>query len=292
MKKIAQKMLLSFIALSVIESASALDSGTQNLTSAIGATDYFKINCADDTDHLNFKLFENGATAAPVETPIATPISPILPQVLNAKLTKLKLTSSASAIAAGTNKNLTLKGGGNGAYTLTLDTFGTNLTIKTAQTYSVQYQCLSSTGKVTIGSSTLVKQSVESVKKTLANGKTAKYVINCAKDKTNGDTASLSVKIINKTAVPKIAIPAITIIPPVIPTVSEPSGNLTAQVIKGAVAKNTVGDAIDIENGNGNYDVLVNSPTNKALAYHFQYSCLNTKNVETKTSPFQLLQDQ
>ncbi len=292
MKKIAQKTLLSFIALSAIESASALDSGTQNLTSAIGATDYFKINCAGDTDHLNFKLFEDEAKIATpnavIQTPAAVPV-----QLFNAKLTKLKLTATISEITAGTNKEITLKGG-NGWYTLALDTFGTNLSVKKVQTYSVQYQCLSSTGKLTAGSSTLTKLGVESAKKTLANNKTAKYVIKCAKDKTNGDTASLKVKLINKTAIQKVTEiikPATTI--SVLPIITAPpSGNLTAQVIKGAVAKNTVGDTIDIENGNGNYDVLVNSPTNKALAYHFQYSCLNTKNAETKTSPFQIIQDQ
>lgn len=278
MKKIAQKTLLSFIALSAMESAFALDSDAQNLTSKEGATDYFKINCAGDTDHLNFKLFE-GAANSVVETP-APPA-----QLFNATLIKLKLTTTVSAIEAGANKEITLKGG-NGAYTLALDTFGTNLSVKTAQTYSVQYQCLSATKKITAGSSTLTKQSIESAKKTLANGKTAKYIINCAKDKTNGNTDSLVIKLINKTtAVAKSASTASSAL--------APSGDLTAQVIKGAIAKNTTGEeAIDVQNGSGKYDVLVNSPTNKALSYHFEYRCLNTKNVDVQTAPFQLLQDQ
>ena len=279
MKKIVQKTFLSLIALGAIESAVALDSGTQNLTATEGATDYFKINCAGDTDHLNFKLFE-GAANSVVETPV------IPPQLFNAKLTKSKLTATVSAIEAGTIKEVTLNGG-NGAYTLTLDTFGTNLSVKTAQTYSVQYQCLNAKGNVTKGSSTLTKSGVESVKKTLANNKTAKYSITCAKDATNGNTNSLVVKLINKTAMIKPATSSSTTA-----TISAPSGDLTAQVIKAAIAKNTTGAEIDIQNGSGNYDVLVNSPTNKALPYHFEYSCLNTKNVEAQTSPFQLLQDQ
>lgn len=278
MKKIVQKTFLSLIALGAIESALALDSGTQNLTAIEGATDYFKINCAGDTDHLNFKLFEGAADS--VDTPA------ISPQLFNAKLTKLKLTSTVAAIEAGTAKEITLKGG-NGAYTLTLDTFGTNLSVKTAQTYSVQYQCVNAKGKVAKGSSTLTKSGVESVKKTLANNKTAKYSITCAKDATNGNTDSLVVKLINKTAIMKSATSSSTAA-----TLSAHSGDLTAQVIKAATAKNTTGAAIDIQNGSGNYDVLVNSPTNKALPYHFEYSCLNTKNVEAQTSPFQLLQDQ
>ncbi|MEI7795085.1 MAG: hypothetical protein WCI06_00435 [Methylococcaceae bacterium] len=276
MKKIAQKTLLSLLALSAFESASALDSGAQSLTTTIGATDYFKITCAGDTDHLNFKLFEGGVTVSPV----VTPESPaILPQVLNATLTKLKLTATTSTIAAATNKDVTLKGG-NGAYTLTLDTFGTNLTLKTAQTYSVQYQCLNAAKTVTAGSSTLVKLGVESTTKSLANNKTAKYAINCA-----GKTDSLKVKITNKTA-------AVKLITPVIPAVSVSSGNLTAQVIKSANAQNTIGDVLDVQEGNGDYSVMVNSPINAAKNYSFQYSCLNTKNVEAKTSPFQILQNQ
>ena len=276
MKKIAQKTLLSLLALSAFESASALDSGAQSLTTTIGATDYFKITCAGDADHLNFKLFEGGVTAAS----ILIPESPaILPQVLNATLTKLKLTTTTSAIAAGTNKDVTLKGG-NGAYTLTLDTFGTNLTLKTAQTYSVQYQCLNAAKIVTTGSSTLVKLGIESATKTLANNKTAKYAINCT-----GKTDSLKVKIINKTTVAKLTTA-------IVPVGSVSSGNLTAQVIKGANAQNTIGDVLDVQEGNGDYSVMVNSPINAAKTYSFQYSCLNTKNVEAKTSPFQILQNQ
>ena len=276
MKKIAQKTLLSLLALTAFESAFALDSGAQNLTTTIGATDYFKITCAGDTDHLNFKLFENGVTAAPV---VITELPPTLPQVLNVTLAKLKLTAATSAIAAGTNKEVALKGG-NGAYTLSLDTFGTNLTLKTAQTYSVQYQCLNAAKTITAGSSTLVKLGVESTTKSLANNKTAKYAINCT-----GKTDSLKVKIINKTA-------AVKPISPIIPAVSVSSGNLTAQVIKGANAQNTIGDVLDIQEGNGDYSVMVNSPINAAKTYSFQYSCLNTKNFEAKTSPFQLLQNQ
>ncbi len=277
MKKIAQKTLLSLLALSAFESASALDSGAQSLTTTIGATDYFKITCAGDTDHLNFKLFEGGVTATSASLIPESP--PILPQILNATLTKLKLTTTTSAIAAGTNKDVTLKGG-NGAYTLTLDTFGTNLTLKTAQTYSVQYQCLNAAKIVTTGSSTLVKLGIESATKTLANNKTAKYAINCT-----GKTDSLKVKIINKTAVAKLTTA-------IVPAVSVSSGNLTAQVIKGANAQNTIGDVLDAQEGNGDYSVMVNSPINAAKTYSFQYSCLNTKNVEAKTSPFQILQNQ
>jgi hypothetical protein len=63
-------------------------------------------------------------------------------------------------------------------------------------------------------------------------------------------------------------------------------------VIKGANAQNTIGDVLDVQEGNGDYSVMVNSPINAAKNYRFQYSCLNASNVETKTSLIQILQDQ
>lgn len=290
MKKIAQKILLPIVILSTLESAFALDSDAQNLTSKVGATDYFKISCASDaTDHLNFKLFEGEVkveNTPPVIETLATP-----PQVLNATLTKLKLTASASEIVAGTNKEITLKGG-NGLYRLTLDTFGTNLTLRNQQTYSVQYQCLNSAGKMTAGSSILAKSGVASRNRRLANKRTAKFSIRCKKDKIAGNTSSLKVKLFNKTVVPKTVTATALAISPVVPDELESSGHLMAQVIKGSVAQNTIGDILDIQGGNGNYDVMVNSPTNKALPYHFEYSCLDAKNIEVKTAPFQVIQDQ
>ena len=286
MKKIAQKIVLSLVAFGAGQGVFALDSGTQNLSSTVGATDYFKITCAKsdncaigDTDHLNFKLIENSASNS---TSTST-TTPVLPQILNVTLTKLKLNATASSIAAGTNKNVVLKGG-NGSYTLSLDTFGTNLTLKTAQTYTIQYQCLNTAGKATTGSSTLAKSGITSISKTLANGKTVKYSINCAKDKTNGDTDTLKVTVTNKTSTIKTTAIA--------PVASESSGNLTAQVVKGGTALNTIGDVLDVQVGNGDYAVMVNSPVSKAQTYSFQYSCLNKNNVETKTSPFQILQNQ
>lgn len=279
MAKIGQKTLLSLITFIVVKGAFALDSGTQNLTDKIGATDYYSVNCSNDSEHLNFKLFENSATTTPIEIPT------IPSQLFNAKLTKSALTATVTEIIAGTSKEIKLKAG-NGSYILMLDTFGTNLAIKTAQIYSVQYQCLNEKGKITKGSSTLTKLGIESTNKTLRNDKTAKYSITCSKDLINGNTSSLIVKLTNKT---KVSAPTNTQIPtqPV-----APSGNLTAQVIKGLTAKNTTGDAVDIFEGNGNYEIMVNSPINKALSYHFEYSCLNNKNVEATTSPFKLLQDQ
>lgn len=272
-----KKIVLSLLAFGVFESALALDSGAQTLTTTIGATDYFKITCAGETDHLNFKLLENAVAEKPIETPVE---AIILPQVLNAKLTKLKLTASASKIAAGTIKEITLKGG-NGAYSLNLDTVGTNLNLKNSQTYSVQYQCLNAANKITIGSSTVTGS--------LANGKTKTYTIKCNKSKTTGDTSSLKIKITNKTAITKTSASAQVIEMPA-------SGNLTAQLLtnrrEGSMALNSTGDVLNMQSGNGDYFVMVDSPINAAKNYRFQYSCLNASNVETKTSLIQILQDQ
>lgn len=276
MKKIAHKTLLSLLALSAFESALALDSGAQTLTSAIGATDYFKINCAGDTDHLNFQLFENAlAETSPVVT--ATEESQVLPQLLNAKLTKDKLNASISKLIAGTAKEISLKGG-SGAYSLKIDTQGTNSVLKNSQTYTFSYQCLNAAGKAISKSSTTPNY-------TLANGSTKTFKIACSKK----DSNSLKIKITNKTAIAKSKSAALAIETPA-------SGNLMAQIVAnrrdGAVAFNTIGDVLDVKSGNGDYFLMVNSPINAAKNYRFQYSCLSASNIETQTSLIQVLQDQ
>jgi hypothetical protein len=277
MNNTLKKTLLSLFVFGAIESAFALDSGAQNLTATVGATDYFKINCTGDTDHLNFKLLENAVAEIKNETTDLN--DTVIEPVLNAKLTKLKLNAMVSNIAAGTNKEVSLKGG-NGTYTLTLDTFGTNLTLKNSQTYSVQYQCLNTAEKITAGSSTLTKLGIESKPKTLANSKTAKYAITCS-----GKTDHLKVKIINKTAITKTSSAAQMIETPA-------SGNLMAQILKAFSVLNTTGEVLNLQAGNGDYFVMVNSPINAVKNYRFQYSCLNASNIETKTSLIQTLQNQ
>lgn len=286
MKKIAQNTLFSLLALSAVECAFALDSGAQNLTTTVGATDYFKINCSGDTDHLNFKLLEN-ATAQPVtenkpDTTVVTkpdtvkPIEEVsadLPQLLNAKLTKGKLSASIEKLVAGSSKEASLKAG-LGTYSLKIDTVGTNLGLKKSQTYTVAYQCLDNAGKV-------LSKSVTTPNYTLANNKTKTLKISCVKK----GSSSLSVKITNKTAV-TVTKTAAQVIEPV------NSGNLAAQVVKGANAFNTIGDVLDVQGGNGNYFVMVNSPINAAKNYRFEYSCLNVSDKDATTALIEVLQDQ
>ena len=275
MKKIAQNTLFSLLALSAVECAFALDSGAQKLTTAIGATDYFKINCSGDTDHLNFKLLANAQIQTPVVTetkPDTTTPTEELPQLLNAKLTKGKLNANISKLVAGTSKEMSLKGG-LGTYSLSLDTVGTNLALKKSQTYTIAHECLSSTGKV-------LSKSISTPNYTLANGKTRTFKISCAKK----DSSSLKVKITNKTAV--------IVTKSAAQVISEPSGDLAVQVIKGATALNTIGDVLDVKGGNGNYFVMVNSPINAAKDYRFEYSCLNASNKDAKTAVIEVLQDQ
>lgn len=284
MKKIAQNTLFSLLALGAVECALALDSGAQNLTTTVGATDYFKINCSGDTDHLNFKLLEN----AGAETPIVTDTKPdtnvatkpdtsipteVLPQLLNAKLTKGKLSASISKLVAGSSKEVSLKGGV-GAYSLKIDTVGTNLNLKKSQTYTVAHECLDSDGKV-------LSKSSRTPNYTLANKRTRTLRISCLKK----GSSSLNVKITNKTAVTKTKSAA-----QVVEVAS--SGNLAAQVIKGANPLNTIGDVLDVKGGNGNYFVMINSPVNAAKNYRFEYSCLNASNKNAKTALIEVLQDQ
>ena len=290
MKKITQKLGWSFIVLSgtLPQLVFGLDSDVQTLAANTGAIDFFEITCTKsndktigDTDHLNFKLIENDGSAQ-TQTQTQNQSAP-QPQLLNATLTKVKLSSKVTNITAGTNNNLSLKGG-NGAYTLGIDTVGTNLTIKTVQNYTIQYQCLNATGQATNGSSTLTKQNIPSTNKPLANGKTAKYVINCAKNAKSGNTDSVKVTLFNNTFAPQVALPTSN-------TDISSTGTLAAQVISGIKAKNTIGANVDLQNGNGIYNVMVNSPTNAAKSYHFEYTCLNNANLPTQTSPFKKLQD-
>lgn len=276
MKKIAHKTLLSLIALSAFESALALDSGAQTLTNTVGATDYFKVTCEGGTDHFNFQLFENAVAGNPVTETKPTEEPQALSQFLNAKLTKDKLKANISKLIAGTAKEISLKGG-NGSYVLKLDTLGTDSSLKNVQTYSVQYQCLNATGKVTSSSS--------NVKGSLNNGKTKSYTIKCNKSKTTGNTSSLKIKLTNSTVITKTTTMAQLVETPA-------SGDLMAQVLKRTNALNTIGDVLNMQGGDGNYFVMVNSPINEAKNYRFQYSCLNASGVETKTSPVQILQDQ
>ena len=286
MKKITQNLVWSFLILgsSLPQVVFGLDSDTQTLTANTGAIDFFEITCTKsndisigDTDHLNFKLIDNNAsTQAPTQSLVA-------PQLLNATLTKSKLNPTITNISASTNNVFSLKGG-NGAYTLGIDTLGTNLSIKTVQNYTIQYQCLNATGQATTGSSTLTKQNIPSKTKTLANGKTAKYIINCAKNATSGNTDSVKVTLFNNTFSQPVTLPPSN-------TDVASTGTLAAQVISGNKAKNTIGANIDLQSGNGIYNVMVNSPTNAAKSYHFEYSCLNSANMPTQTSPLKTLQD-
>ena len=279
MKKITQKLVWSYFAListTLPNIVFGFDSDTQTLAANSGAVDFFEVTCAKsndstigDSDHLSFTLFENGGT-------------PPAPQRLNATLTKSKLNAKIKDVLAGTNQSVTLKGGGNGAYTVTIDTQGTNLSIKTLQNYQLKYQCLNINKQPTTGTSTLVKQNVLSNTKTLANNKTAKYAINCAKNKITGNTDSLEMSVINNTPAQQTSSSNAEV---------SSTGTLSAQILSKNKVKNTIGTSIDLQNGNGIYQVMVNSPTNEAKSYHFEYSCQNKTNFPTPTS-LTTLQDQ
>ena len=257
--------------------AHSLDTGQQSLSATVGATDYFKITCGENTDHFRMSLIESDVL-------ITNNTPTIPPQILNAKLTKLKLSAAASAIAAGSSKDVTLKDG-NGAYTLSIDTVGTNLSLKTAQSYTLLYRCVNAQGSLTTGSSTVAKPAVESVVKKLANNASAKYIINCAKHPTLGNTAQLTVKLTNKTVASQITTPTQNQTPPL-------SGNLAAQIIKDQTAINTIGGEVNIQEGSGDYLMMVNSPINKAQNYQVQYNCLSKNNTEIPASGLQILQNQ
>lgn len=260
----------------------AVESGFQSLGESLGATDYFKISCAGngngDTDHLNFRVMDSSFSD----------VSDIPPQILNAHVMKDGIEVGAlTAISAG-NDEATIASG-NGKYKIIIDTVGTNTVLKSPQKYTLVYQCRNSQELLTKSSGFKVGQ-VKSIK----NGKTAKFTLNCASNSkvTPSETADLYFQLINQSSLPVQQ--WVSYLPV-----------LNAQVTKGKATLNTsdlVGDSnysndINLKNGNGDYYISVNHTAakdnqNNAKDYSFQYNCMSSQNLETETGVLETLQDQ
>lgn len=286
-----KKIVLSVVIMALMSYESltiAADSGEKTLGNMVGKVDSYKINCPVNTTRLDFKLFDSTLSTKTNATNAQ--------QLLNAHLKKGKATTDVTEIVADSSKEMILKGG-NGIYTLTLDTFGTNLAIKTSQSYSVQYRCLNSAGKDTTPTLTNgLKAGVDSPIKTLKNNVQTKLLFNCLKNKKLGNTDRLYLKLTNKT---KAQIATIT----KSPVISTTSPFLTAQLynLDYQVATSTTdiaGDdnyadvvSLNVRSGD-NYLVIATTATDStkenAKTYAFQYSCLNDANVEQKASLSQI----
>jgi hypothetical protein len=271
----------------------ASESGEQALQNTVGASDYYRVTCAsngsDATDHLNFKVIDS--------TPVTA--DPIAPQVINAHISKNGVAEGDVTVETGATRELTVQQG-NGAYTITLDTAGTNLDLKTAQKYTIQYRCLNSDGANTASSAVGLKPGKDILKK-IKNNKSAKYVVKCAAKKSisPADTDRLYFKIVNTSAVavnPLIAsLPVLNAQVTKVEVVSVPA-------VRTLNTSDTAGDLLyspetNLSGGNGDYFISVNNTGTDAAddnskQYSFQYSCLNSANVETATGAVQLIQDQ
>lgn len=246
------------------------DSGVKNLGNKVGIVDTYKINCAAESTHLDFKLLDSTNSIANDSTPKPAP------QLINAHLSKRSLTTvDALEIISNDSQELTLVGG-NGSYQLLIDTIGTNSQITTKQNFTVQYRCLNSAGKETTASTGGLKTGIESAVKTIANNKTAKFTFTCAKNKklSPPDSEKLYVKITNKLKLDS--------------TLGKNNLTLSAQLYKDEKATNVTdivmddnySEKISLKADAGDYLVLVGTTAtdetkNNAKSYAFQYSCLD-----------------
>lgn len=273
-----------FLALGMLSAAlpaTADDGATlQSLGNTIGATDAYRINCQSSADpaigathHLNFKILDT--------TPDASTGAP--PQLLNVHVKKGNnktgfVTHDEAAIAPG-EKGEFYVAAGVGSYAFVVDTEGTNASMTTPQSFTIETHCLNDDGQLTKPALARVKS------KSIKNGKKIKLSVACSKSKQSGATTKLFVKFANTTVDPARVV-------------------INAQVIKDSVASNTTdgggddvfSEAINLQGGNGDYTVLVNDtafdPQDNAREYTMAYRCENGDGVDTGGAEITQTQDQ
>jgi hypothetical protein len=271
--------------------ALANDSGEQALEDTVGASDYFKVSCSsngnDQTDHLGFKIIDSSPVIG----------GSVAPQLINVHFGKVVsknvITDEGDLVVEpGDTQEFTIPEG-NGTYNISLDTAGTNLDLKTAQKYTIQYRCLNSDGVDTTSSAAGLKSGKDTAK-TIKNNKTAKYTVKCSAKKkiSPADTASLYFKIVNTSSV--AVDPLIASLPVLNAQVAKVSNTLNTTDIAGDLLYSR---EVNLKGGDGDYFISVNNTgtdadTDNSKQYSFQYSCLNSANIETATGAVQLIQNQ
>lgn len=251
-------IVISILALAgPVGTSVAYDSGARALGPAIGATDYYKITCSSGpTDHLNFTITDHTGLSTDEQT-------------LNAQVSKDGLLVPESGITPGKTKELILHGG-NGKYTVSVDTFGTSPSLPGTQKYKLGFQCLNAAGQRT-------KTSKRQISGKLKNDKTKTYAVTCRRRKNIGDTDNLSVTVSNTT---------------------KSAQGLMAQLINGSSAINTTdGNTASMKNGRGEYYLTIDntatdSGRNNSKQYSFQANCVNSSNENTVEPVVETLQDQ
>lgn len=269
-----KKILLSLFILTCVgyePMSFAENSGLKTLGNMMNRVDSYKVSCPTGTTQLDFQLLD--ATA--------NPETALLPQLLNAVLKKGKQSSEITQVVSASSQELTLSGG-NGTYNLMLDTMtGTNLNIKTAQSYTVQYHCYNSEdGDVNTKLSNGLKAGVDSAIKTIKNKAKATLSFNCAKNaklKELGNTEKLYIKLTNKTS-PQQTSPFLT---GVVYKMSSQSA-ISATDFMG---DDNYGDKVSLKSGAGDYSIVIATTAtdtiqDNAKSYSFQYSCMNAAKAE------------
>lgn len=242
---------------------------------AIGATDFYQVNCGENTDHLSVRVID--------QTPGGVNSPSVLPQYVNLHVSKGAIASDASEISPGEQAELTVPAG-KGFYTFGVMANGPalvpNSKKKLKQTITAEYQCLNDAG-------TPIKAGAKTKK--ITNNKSVRFSINCGKNKKLGvETTKLYVKLTNTT------VPVSTVDPAIVA--------LNAQIVKGNAAANTTdfnGDDVFSEEatlmgGAGIYSVLVdntafNPSQNNSRNYTLQYSCRDAAGNEVTTNTAQLI---
>jgi hypothetical protein len=259
------------------------------LNGTVGASDYFKANCASnangDTDHLNFKVIDSTATAGPSA----------YYQVINVDIYKDKVFQQTLNVVAGETKALDLPLG-NGNYKLSLNTNGTDQTKNAKNKYIIQKEmfevhlsCLNSNGVATKKAVNLLRKSVK------LNGN-FNYTMSCKSNKKllPADTEKLAISVVNTS--PVVFTSPNNILPVLNTQVSS--------IVKGKTLNTSdiAGDdvyspEINLAAGNADYFISVNSTSTVDNAesvknYSFQYQCLNAAFQETATGDLVVIQDQ
>lgn len=240
----------------------------------IGATDFYQVNCsAANTDHLRVKVLD--------QTPGGVNSTFVNLHISKFDKTKgYEVTDDASEISPGEQVELTVPAG-KGSYKFYLQTNGPDRgpdKKKLKQTITAEYQCLNDAGDpIKVGTKT----------KKIINNKSAKFSVNCGKNKKlsvgQQETTKLYVKLTNA-------------------TIDSARIALNAQIVKGTAATNTTdlnGDEAFSEEtrltgGAGIYSVLVDntafdSSQNNSRNYTLQYSCRDAAGNEVTTNPAQLI---